>query len=68
MVNEGCCDWKDLSRILQRNEQSQGHMECMIKWMNFYKGIKYGKTIDKENERLILESQKYWYNLFERLI
>ncbi|GFW02985.1 TTF-type domain-containing protein [Trichonephila clavipes] len=58
MVKEGCCDWKDLSRILQRHEQSQGHMECMIKWMEFYKGTKHGKTIDKDNERLIKESQK----------
>ncbi|CAG4962562.1 unnamed protein product [Parnassius apollo] len=68
MVNEGCCDWKDLSRIYQRHEQSQGHMVCMIKWMEFYKGIKHGKTIDKDNERSIKESQKYWYNLFERMI
>ncbi|KAF2879931.1 hypothetical protein ILUMI_26260 [Ignelater luminosus] len=67
IVKEGCCDWKDLSRILQRLEQSQEHVKCMIKWMEFYKGIKHGKTIDKENERLIRESQKYWYNLFERL-
>ncbi|GFT60653.1 zinc finger MYM-type protein 1 [Trichonephila clavipes] len=58
VVKEGCCDWKDLSRILQRHEQSQGHMECMIKWMEFYKGIKHGKTIDKDNESLIKESQK----------
>ncbi|GFW81322.1 TTF-type domain-containing protein [Trichonephila clavipes] len=58
VVEEGCCDWKDLSRILQRHEQSQGHMECMIKWMGFYKGIKHGKTIDKDNESLIKESQK----------
>lgn len=68
MVQGGCCDWKDLSRILQRHEQSPGHMGCMFKWMEFHKGIKHGKTIDMENERLIRESQKYWYNLFERLI
>ncbi|GFW36432.1 zinc finger MYM-type protein 5 [Trichonephila clavipes] len=67
-VVKGCCDRKDLSLILQRHEQSQGHMECMIKWMEFYKGIKHGKTIDKDNERLIKESRKYWYNLFERMI
>ncbi|GFX98995.1 TTF-type domain-containing protein [Trichonephila clavipes] len=58
VVKEGCCDWKDLSWILQRHEQSQGHMECMIKWMEFYKGIKHGKTIDKDYESLIKESQK----------
>ncbi|GFT92324.1 zinc finger MYM-type protein 1 [Trichonephila clavipes] len=58
MGKEGCCDWKDLSRILQRLEQSQGHRECMIKWMESYKGIKYGKTVDKDSERLIKESQK----------
>ncbi|GFT32180.1 zinc finger MYM-type protein 1 [Trichonephila clavipes] len=60
VVKEGCCDWKDLSRILQRHEESQGDMECMIKWMEFYKEIKHGKTINKDNERLIKESQKYW--------
>ncbi|XP_037953564.1 zinc finger MYM-type protein 5-like [Teleopsis dalmanni] len=64
MVKEGCCDWIDLSRILQRHEQSQGHRECMIDWIEFYKRITHGKTIDKENGKLIRESQKYWYNLF----
>ena len=24
----------------------------MVKWMEFYKRIKHGKTFDKENERL----------------
>lgn len=38
----------------------------MIKGMKFYKE-KTRQTIDKENERLIKELQKYWYNLFERL-
>ncbi|XP_026482646.1 uncharacterized protein LOC113390515 [Ctenocephalides felis] len=68
VVMEGCCDWKDLSRILQRHEQRQGHKECMIKWMELYKAIKYGKTIDKDNEKSIKGSQKYWFNLFERMI
>ncbi|XP_026476312.1 52 kDa repressor of the inhibitor of the protein kinase-like [Ctenocephalides felis] len=65
---EGCCDWKDLSRILQRHEQRQGHKECMIKWMELYKAIKYEKTIDKDNEKSTKGSQKYWFNLFERMI
>ncbi|XP_049938758.1 zinc finger MYM-type protein 5-like [Schistocerca serialis cubense] len=30
-VKEGFCNWKEMSRILQRHEQSQGHMECMIR-------------------------------------
>lgn len=48
--------------------QSQVCEERMIKWMEIYEGIKHGKEIDQENERLITESHKYWYNLFERLI
>lgn len=36
--------------------------------MEFYKGIKHRKTVDKENESFIRESQKYWHNLFERLM
>ncbi|GFT81442.1 zinc finger MYM-type protein 5 [Trichonephila clavipes] len=59
VVKEGCFDWKDLSRKLQRHEQSQGHVECMIKWMEFYKGIKHGKTIDKNIKRLI---KKFYIN------
>ncbi|XP_065667872.1 zinc finger MYM-type protein 5-like [Hydra vulgaris] len=66
MVKEACCGWNDLSRILHRHEKNQGHMECMVKWMEFYKRIESGKTIDDENEELIKKSQKYWYNLFKR--
>lgn len=43
-------------------------MVCMFKWVEFDKQIKLGKTIDQENERRIRESQKHWYNLFEKLI
>ncbi|XP_050529651.1 uncharacterized protein LOC126899133 isoform X2 [Daktulosphaira vitifoliae] len=68
MIREGCCDWKHLSTILQRHEKSQEHMVCMIKWVEFDKRIKLGKTIDQENEKRIRESQKHWYNLFEKLI
>ncbi|GFU85618.1 zinc finger MYM-type protein 1 [Trichonephila clavipes] len=65
VVKEGCCDWKDFCLILQRYEQSQGRMECMIKWMEFYKEIKHGKAIDKDNESLNKESQKYcWIQEF----
>ncbi|XP_060866247.1 uncharacterized protein LOC132941980 [Metopolophium dirhodum] len=68
MIREGCCDWKHLSTILQRHEKSKEHMVCMIKWVEFDKRIKLGKTIDQENEKRIRESQKHWYNLFEKLI
>lgn len=40
----------------------------MFQWLTLEKGIKHGRTIDQENERLIRESQKHWYNLFKRLI
>ncbi|RXG70468.1 hypothetical protein Avbf_03466 [Armadillidium vulgare] len=43
-------------------------MQCMLKWTVLEKGIKHGKIIYQENERIIRESQKYWGNLFERLI
>ncbi|KAE9545541.1 hypothetical protein AGLY_001084 [Aphis glycines] len=59
MIREGCCDWKHLSTILQRHEKSQEHMVCMIKWVEFDKRIKLGKTIDQENEKRIRESQKH---------
>lgn len=68
MVQGGCCDWKHLSSILQRHENTKEHMAFMFQWMTLEKGIKHGKTIDQENERLIRESQKHWHNLFERLI
>lgn len=40
----------------------------MFQWLTLEKGINQGKTIDQENERLIRESQKHWYNLLERII
>lgn len=39
----------------------------MFQWIT-EKGIKHGKTLDQENERRILKSQKQWFNLFDRLI
>lgn len=41
-------------------------MVYMLQWIILENGIKHGKTIDQENERLIQESQKHWYNLVER--
>lgn len=43
-------------------------MVSMIKWVEFDERIRLGKTIDQENEWRIRESQKHWYNLFEKLI
>ncbi|GFY12040.1 TTF-type domain-containing protein [Trichonephila clavipes] len=43
-------------------------MAYMFQWVTLEKEIKRGKTLDTENERRILGSQKHWYNLFERLI
>lgn len=68
MVKGGCCDWKHLRSILQRHENTKEHMAFMFQWITLERDIKHEKTIDKENERLIRESQKHWYNLFERLI
>ncbi|XP_051168857.1 zinc finger MYM-type protein 1-like [Leptopilina boulardi] len=68
VVREGCDDWRHLSNILKKHENNQEHMLCMFKWMEFHKAIKLGKTIDMENERLLQESQKYWYNVFQRLV
>jgi len=64
----GCNDWKHLNTILERHENQKEHRKSMVQWLSFEKGIKHGKTIDEENERLIQESQKHWFNLFERLI
>lgn len=64
----GCNDWKHLNTILERHENQKEHRKSMVQWLSFEKGIKHGKTIDEENERLIQESQKHWYNLFERLV
>lgn len=68
MVQGGCCDWRHLSSILRRHENTKEHMAFMFQWITLEKGIKHGNTIDQENERLIHESQKHWQNLFERLI
>ncbi|GFV83735.1 TTF-type domain-containing protein [Trichonephila clavipes] len=68
MVQEGYCDWKHLSSILHRHENTKEHMAYMFQWMTLEKGIKHGKTLDRKNRRRILESPKHWYNLFERLI
>ena len=68
VVQGGCCDWKHLSSILHRHENTKEHMAHMFQWLTLEKGINQGKTIDQENERLIRESQKHWHNLLERII
>ncbi|GFY23856.1 TTF-type domain-containing protein [Trichonephila clavipes] len=42
-------------------------MAYMFQWITLEKEINHGKTEDQENGRRTLESQKHWYNLFERL-
>ncbi|GFW18063.1 TTF-type domain-containing protein [Trichonephila clavipes] len=48
----------------RRYENTKKHVACMFQWITLEKEIKHG---DRGNERRILESQKHWTNLFERL-
>ncbi|GFW08229.1 zinc finger MYM-type protein 5 [Trichonephila clavipes] len=57
MVQQGCCDWTHLSSILHRHENTKEHMTYMFQWITLENGIKHGKTLERENERRILESQ-----------
>ncbi|GFU11671.1 hypothetical protein TNCV_3300981 [Trichonephila clavipes] len=41
-----------------RHENTKKHMAYTFLWITLEKGIKHGKTLDRENERRILESQK----------
>ncbi|GFV15937.1 hypothetical protein TNCV_801411 [Trichonephila clavipes] len=48
-----------LSSILHRHENIKEPMAHMFQWITLEKGIKHGRTLDQENERRILESQKH---------
>ncbi|GFW45447.1 TTF-type domain-containing protein [Trichonephila clavipes] len=50
-----------LSSILHRHENIKEPMAHMFQWITLEKGIKHGRTLDQENERRILESQKHRY-------
>ncbi|KAL4721540.1 hypothetical protein ACJJTC_001076 [Scirpophaga incertulas] len=69
MVQGGCCDWKHLSNILHRHENTKEHMAHMFQWLTLEKGINQGKTIDQENERLIqfIVSLHVWYEILSRV-
>ncbi|GFT15454.1 TTF-type domain-containing protein [Trichonephila clavipes] len=54
-AQEECCDWKHLSSILRRQENTKEHMA----YITLEKGIKHEKTLDRENGRRIPESQKH---------
>ncbi|GFX09795.1 TTF-type domain-containing protein [Trichonephila clavipes] len=54
MVQEGCCDWKYLSSILHRQENTNEHMAYMFQWITLEKRIKHAKTLDLGNGKGIL--------------
>ncbi|CAG9830044.1 unnamed protein product [Diabrotica balteata] len=64
IVQRGCCDWKHLSSILQRHENTKEHMVFIFQCITLERGIKHEKPIEKESERLICEPQKHEYNFF----
>lgn len=45
-----CCDWKHLSNIFRRHENTKEHTIHMYQWIPLEKGIKHGKILDQETK------------------
>lgn len=51
--DDGCSDWQHLSPNLERHEKSKKHFKCFKSWLDLNKSLKYERTVDAMNERLI---------------
>jgi hypothetical protein len=50
VVLNGCCDLKHLDTVLEKHDESRGHIETMSKWLELEQRLLEGKATDYENQ------------------
>nr|XP_006011780.1 PREDICTED: zinc finger MYM-type protein 1-like [Latimeria chalumnae] len=64
----GTQDWKNLSIVLNKHENSPAHLESFQKWKELETRLNTNTTIDDKNQRIIKAETQHWQNVLERLI
>lgn len=57
-----------MSLNLERHEKSKEHLKCFKSWLDLNKSLKYERTVDAMNERLINFEKKRWKAVIERIV
>lgn len=65
---QGTRDWKNISEILKRHENSPNHKIAYEDWKILQTRMTQGNTIDDENQALIRKETKHWKAVIERII
>ncbi|KAL4083493.1 hypothetical protein QTP88_028809 [Uroleucon formosanum] len=68
LSKQGTRDWKNISQILKRHENSPNHKIAYEDWKVLQTRMMQGKTIDDENQTLIRKETKHWKAVIERII
>lgn len=68
LVSEGYNNWKHLSETLKMHENSTFHKKCYYQWFEAEIRLKRGKTIDREEQKLISRETLRWNNVLFRLM
>ena len=68
LAENGFNNWKKLSETLRYHENSAAHKNAYQQWIETKIRMQTGKTIDKEEQKLIEKESARWQSVLERLI
>lgn len=63
----GFCQWWKLNPKVSQHESSPEHLSNLEKWKTLSMGLKLGKTVDKNNLKIVNDETKKWRNILHRL-
>ncbi|XP_055524477.1 zinc finger MYM-type protein 1-like [Wyeomyia smithii] len=66
--SSGYSDWKNLSVYLSRHEKSPSHIKAAQSWRELSHRLSSNKSIDEENQRLIIAETEHWNEVLKRLL
>ncbi|XP_013784629.1 zinc finger MYM-type protein 5-like [Limulus polyphemus] len=67
LAKEGIQDWKNISAKLSEHEQGKDHTDAMMNWIELYKILKKGKTINEIDGQLVKSDKCHWQMVIEHI-
>ena len=67
LTAKGFNDWSNASLRLSEHEQSIGHLQATVQWLEAEKRLRKGITIDAAHQQRIEDEKTRWKNVFQRL-
>ena len=68
LTEDGYNDWENISCHLLSLDCGPKHYKSVSRWAEFKMRLNKGRTIDKQNQKIINAETVHWRNVFERLL